>query len=79
MFSKARPYTMWELMTKDNKVEAKKLVSEYDYYKKHLPNLPASLSKDLQKIKPLRETSKCILNHLRLQQWGHEKAMEVMW
>ena len=67
LLSKAKPYAIFELMTKEDKLEAKRLIEEYTFYKKNLANLPRVLSKDWQGIVPCKATTKRVLNHLTLR------------
>ena len=60
---------------KEDKVEAKKLIEEYDFYKKNLTELPPALSKDWKRIKPTKLTTKRLLNHLTLRK--EEVQVEV--
>ena len=70
---KARPYAIFELITKDDKIEAKRLIEEYNFYKKNLADLPSVLSQDWQSIVPCKATAKRLLNHFTL----HKEEVEA--
>ena len=89
LFSRARKHAMWELMIREDKVEAKELIIDYDFYKKNLADMPPALSQEWKAIKPRKETAKCLLNHMTLRQEEIEaktnyregrvkEAMEIM-
>ena len=76
LLSKARRYAIFELITKDDKTEAKRLIEEYNFYKKNLVDLPSVLSQDWQSIVPCKATTKRLLNHFTLRKEEVEAEQE---